>query len=333
MIMTQQAMDANLSVNGLQITSESNELTEVARGVTINLNEATNGSTVNINVSRDPSAMVERVEGFIEAYNEFKDLNDELTDFDSDTEQGGLLIGDSALRQVENQVRGALTQLVDGMEDSSFRTLADIGIFTDRNDDFKLALDSQKLTQAFQTNIDDITQLFATQTQASDSLINYIAKSSNTEPGSREIFESDSFNLESNPVSFDLTLDGVGGANGTYGITLDEDLSNVLDTEGNVVEERDRNDMLSFINSKLNAAGLSGVVSASFNASNRLVFSTDAASGEEDRQRLEQRMSAREARLRSQFAFNDQIISRLNSTEDFLSQQFEIMNGMLANKN
>lgn len=429
MSMTQKAMDANLSVNGLEITSASNELTEVARGVTFNLNDATNGSTVNVSVTRDPSGMVERVESFLEAYNEFKDLYDELTDFDSDTEQGGLLIGDSALRQVENQVRRSLTQLVEGMENSQFRTLADIGIFTDRNDDFKLALDSQKLTNAFQTSIDDVTGLFATKTQADDALINYITKSEDTKPGdydievtqlatqgelngrsisgfeddgqvvisgsndnfrinvdgtaadveltqgtydspedlalmiqnsinntsglqdrgrsvtvefdsakqsfnitssqygsqsqvfmedldpmvantlgftvpgqgdiqgasftglgslafgattapgSREVFSDDGFDLEANPTSFDLTLGGTDGADGTYSITLDEDLSDVMDTQGNVVEARDRDDMLSYINSELNAAGLSGVVSASFNSGNRLVFSTAADDG------------------------------------------------------
>lgn len=427
MSMTQKAMDANLSVNGLQITSASNELTEVARGTTINLKDATNGSTVNLSITRDPSAMVERVEAFLEAYNEFRELNTELTGFD-ENEGAGLLLGDSALRQVENQVRRALTQIVEGLEDSNYRSLADIGIFTDRTDNFNLALDSNKLEQAFQSNIDNFAGLMASKNQASDPLINYIAKSSDTKPGEydieitqvatqgrfdgqssdalsfaedliisgsnnefrmnvdgtsanvvlqegtysngddlalmiqnsinnteafqnrgrsvtvefnaatqsmdivssrygqesqvffeetgptvantlgftlpaqggvdgqsytnlgslafgasttpsgNEVFPDDAFDLEANPVSFDLTLTGTS-ADGTYGITLDEDLSDVLDNDGEVVEARDRSDMLSYINSELNAAGLSGIVSASFNSSNRLVFSAEAQSG------------------------------------------------------
>ncbi|MEX1058747.1 MAG: flagellar filament capping protein FliD, partial [Natronospirillum sp.] len=187
MVLTQKAQDASVSINGLQITSASNELTEVARGVTINLKDATNGSTVSLSVTRDPSVMVERTEAFIEAYNEYKDLHDELTAFSPDSAQGGLLIGDSALRQVETQVRRSLTQLVEGLENSKYRTLADIGIFTDRHDDFKLALDTNTLTTAFQSSIDDVTGLFATQTTASDSLINYIAKGADTEPGDYDI--------------------------------------------------------------------------------------------------------------------------------------------------
>ncbi|MEX1056321.1 MAG: flagellar filament capping protein FliD, partial [Natronospirillum sp.] len=53
----------------------------------------------------------------------------------------------------------------------------------------------------------------------------------------------------------------------------------------------------------------------------------------EDRLKLDERISAQEARLKAQFSFNDRIISQLNTTESFLTQQFEIMNGMLANKN
>ena len=46
----------------------------------------------------------------------------------------------------------------------------------------------------------------------------------------------------------------------------------------------------------------------------------------EKRERLDTRMSAQEARLKSQFLFNDAIVSKLNSTGDFIKQQFDAMN-------
>lgn len=429
MALTQKAMDADLFVNGLQITSASNELTEVARGTTINLKEATNGSTVNISVTRDPSGVVEKVEGFIEAYNEFKDLYDEYTRFNADSGESGILLGDSALRQVQSQVRRSLGQLVEGLDNSSFRTLADIGIFSDRTDNFKLALDADKLTAAFNESIDDFTGLFAERTEATDSLINVITKGMDTQPGSydvnitqvatqgqfegqssaaldfsqpvtigggndefrmnldgttatvnleqgdyatgddlalmiqnsinntetfqdrgrsvtvdfdaanqslnitssryggasqvsfveldptvantlgftlpgqggvtgqsfttlgerafaattspasKEVFTDDGFDLSADPVSFDLTLGGTASSDGTYSFTLNEDLSDQVDNNGTVTTDRDRDDMLSYINSELTAQGLGGVVSASFNNSNRLVFSTNPEAG------------------------------------------------------
>ena len=47
---------------------------------------------------------------------------------------------------------------------------------------------------------------------------------------------------------------------------------------------------------------------------------------EEKKERLDTRMSAQEARLKSQFLYNDAIVSKLNSTSDFITQQFGAMN-------
>ena len=46
----------------------------------------------------------------------------------------------------------------------------------------------------------------------------------------------------------------------------------------------------------------------------------------EKRERLDIQMSAQEARLKSQFLYNDALVSKLNSTGDFITQQFEAMN-------
>ena len=84
--------------------------------------------------------------------------------------------------------------------------------------------------------------------------------------------------FNANPVSFDLTLTGTG-ADGTYNINLDEDWDNILDTDGNITTARERSDVLTYIQSELNDAGLAGVVTARFNSDNRLVLSTEPAAG------------------------------------------------------
>ena len=52
----------------------------------------------------------------------------------------------------------------------------------------------------------------------------------------------------------------------------------------------------------------------------------DLAVIDEDRAKLEARISAQETRLKSQFAYNDAIIQTINTTLDYLTQQFEAMN-------
>jgi flagellar hook-associated protein 2 len=44
-----------------------------------------------------------------------------------------------------------------------------------------------------------------------------------------------------------------------------------------------------------------------------------------DRESFEARISATEARLKSQFLYNDAIIATLKTTENYLTQQFEAM--------
>ena len=45
-----------------------------------------------------------------------------------------------------------------------------------------------------------------------------------------------------------------------------------------------------------------------------------------DRSDLDSRISAMEARLKSQFLYNDSIIQKLNTTQDFIKQQFDVLN-------
>ncbi|MFC3853368.1 flagellar filament capping protein FliD [Salinispirillum marinum] len=421
MVMTQKAQSASLTVNGLAVTSRTNQLTEIIRGVTVNLNSATEGKTVNLSISRDTSGVVEKTEAFVEAYNFYREVYSEVTKFTPGENAGGLLLGDSTLRTVQNQVRSALTQIVSGLESAEYRSLADIGIFTDSTDNYKLSLNASTLEAAFQSSIESVTGLFANTNSASDSLINYVAKTADTKPGSypieitqlatqakytgksiaeptamspvviggsndslrmnvdgttatialtqgsyesyddlalmvqnainnnetmqgrgrsvsvaydqttgeieitssrfgsssqisivdadpmvantlgitlagqggvsgqfynslndqafaastipgsREVFATDAFDFAVNTVSFDLNVDlGDGGGVQTYNITLDEDMSDVLDIEGNIVNDRTRSDMLAYINQQLAATG----VTASFNSANRIVFST-----------------------------------------------------------
>ncbi|AMD02691.1 flagellar filament capping protein FliD [Halomonas chromatireducens] len=97
--------DAQLTVNGIEITSASNQVEGAIQDVTLSLTQE--GSST-VNVERDTRAVREAVAGFVEAYNSFKGTTGELTAFDSETGQAGELLGDSALRTVESRLRADL---------------------------------------------------------------------------------------------------------------------------------------------------------------------------------------------------------------------------------
>lgn len=422
---TQRGEDAVLRVNGLEITSASNKVNEVIKGVTLDIKQITSNN-LNLNVSRNTGDVADKMEEFVEAYNQFKLLYEDLVKYNPDDESSGLLLGDSTLRSVYTQVRGGLNELVEGLVGAKFSSLAEVGLETDQNNQYQLIFNRSIFVGALEDNADAMAGLLATQQTLTDSQISYVTQNGETKPGSYDIFiertatqakwigqQSDSlafadslviggsndfFVLELNgsprqvslehgqyndgdelalmiqssinsafsgtahsvsvgfddleqrltitsskfgsastininhgdptlantlglgsgsqgpatgqaytglsdaafaattapgtqsvdpssgidfsdsPTQFDLTLTGTG-ADGTYTINLDEDWGDILDTNGEVSVDRDRNDALTYIQSELNNAGLNGVVTAEFNSANRLVFRTEPEAG------------------------------------------------------
>lgn len=424
---TQRGEDAVLRINGLEITSADNQVDQVIQGVTLNLNQVTSGS-VSLNVSRNTGDVADRMDSFVEAYNEFKLIYDEVTKFDPDSQEAGILLGDSAVRNLYSDVRSGMSQLVKGLIGSEFNSLSQVGLRTDQNNDYLLTFNRGDFIDALNENAEAMAGLLATQQTLTDSQIRYVTQSARTQPGEYDIFieraatqavwegqstdalgfgsdlviggSNDSFTLslngtsrtvnleqgsyssgddlalmiqdsinaafsgsqtatvsfdaanqslsitsskfgsdstvsissgdatlaetlglakagqggvegqyfkalgetgfsatslpgtlavsedqgidfEASPYSFDLTVTGTGTAKDgvVETITLDEDWSDILDNEGEVTTDRDREDVLTYIQSELNNAGYNGIVSASFDGSGRLVFNTDPQAG------------------------------------------------------
>lgn len=187
MVQTQAAQSAELTVNGLAITRESNQVTEVINGITLNLSSADPGKVISLNITSDASALTTKVQAFIDSFNELKVLSDNLTVFDAETGDTGLLLGDSTLRSVNSRIRNVMNSLVDGIVDSKFRSLSEVGINTDQNNSFLLQLDSARFNAAVSENPEAIKSLFSTNNASTDPLIEVINTGRNTKPGSYAI--------------------------------------------------------------------------------------------------------------------------------------------------
>jgi flagellar capping protein FliD len=180
---TQAAQSAEIEVNGLTITRESNLVTEVINGVTLNLKSANVGTPISLTLESDSASIIEKVQSFVDSYNELKVLSNELTKFDLERGDSGLLLGDSTLRTLTSQIRNVMNSIVDGITDSSFRTLSEVGISTNQDNSYLLELDAGKLSQSIEENPNAIVSLFATNTSASDPLIEVVNTSFSTLPG------------------------------------------------------------------------------------------------------------------------------------------------------
>ncbi|WP_043531816.1 flagellar filament capping protein FliD [Litchfieldella xinjiangensis] len=146
------AVDAELEVNGIKITSQTNRISEAIQGVTLDLNEM-GASTLTI--SRDDAAIKESVKGFVESYNALNKTIKDLTKYNAATDTAGGLIGNSTVRSIASQLRSDLTS---GVEEGTFGYLRDIGITL--KVDGTLQLDEAKLDEVVANGTQDLSLFF-----------------------------------------------------------------------------------------------------------------------------------------------------------------------------
>ncbi|MEM1436700.1 MAG: flagellar filament capping protein FliD, partial [Pseudomonadota bacterium] len=115
------------------------------------------------------AAIEERMSAFVDAFNGVKVLADELTDFDTESQQGALLTGDATLRSISSQLRRFLAAPIDGLEDSGFRSLVDVGLTTNQDLGFILSFDAAQFTRLLQEDTRGLTTLLTDDVRATDS--------------------------------------------------------------------------------------------------------------------------------------------------------------------
>lgn len=121
---TQQALNAQATVNNVAITSASNTLSDALPGLTLQLSQVTT-APVQIGVSNDTAAMKKNVEAFVAAYNSLNTMLTNATKYDAATKVAGSLQGDSTAIGLQNALRGMMRSVT---ASSPFSRLADVGI-------------------------------------------------------------------------------------------------------------------------------------------------------------------------------------------------------------
>ncbi|MFZ4832010.1 flagellar filament capping protein FliD [Rouxiella sp. Mn2063] len=143
------AQDAQLTINDLQVTRSSNNITDAIDGVTLNL-KATSKDTEKLAINRDATATTTAIQAFVDAYNSLQTTIANQTAYTaskpgSGTQDAsnGALVGDNTTRTITSQLR---SQLTSSQNNSDYATLSSMGITQDING--KLTVDSAKLADA-----------------------------------------------------------------------------------------------------------------------------------------------------------------------------------------
>ena len=174
---TAAALDANLTINGIAVTSHSNTVADAIQGVTLSLSKI--GST-SVNVAASTAATQAGVNAFVNAYNDLSKTLTSLTAYNAATKTAGALQGDFTAQTIQTRMRSTLTTVLTGSS-GSLTQLSQIGVSFQK--DGSLAVDSTKLQSAMSKSFNDIAGLFAAVGKSTDSLVSYAGANSKTQPG------------------------------------------------------------------------------------------------------------------------------------------------------
>jgi len=143
--------DANFSVDGIPLTSATNTVTGIVPNVSFQL-LGLSSNPVDVSVNADTNAASQAITNFVNDYNTLiSAINAQFT-FDTSTNSAGPLAGDSVVRQLQEQMLGAISGSTSSS--GSITGLSSLGI--SMNDDGTLSLDSSTLNNALTSNFSDV---------------------------------------------------------------------------------------------------------------------------------------------------------------------------------
>ncbi len=150
-------LDAKLRINGVEVTSSSNTLTDIIQGVTVSLKDV---GTTTLTVAQDTKQVVDAVQAFVDQYNSTLDfINDKLQckiESDPNSVQG-TLSADTTLMRLQSSLRNMVVSR-SSYTAGKYVTLGDIGVATAKfvpgaaDYSGKLQLDTAKLETALKAD-------------------------------------------------------------------------------------------------------------------------------------------------------------------------------------
>lgn len=150
LVVTTTATNAVVKVDGVTRTADSNRLADLISGVTIDLTKAQDNSTFTLDIVADNANVRTAMQTFVGAYNAALTQLRNASAYNAESRTGGPLLGDAAVRGLQQQLRGAIGD--------AFDELSAIGIRSSK--DGSLSIDVSKFDAALATNPAAVERLF-----------------------------------------------------------------------------------------------------------------------------------------------------------------------------
>lgn len=153
------AQDARFTLDGVEMSNASNEVTEAITGVTLTLKKPTTeeDGPITINIKQNTQTVKKSVKALVDSFNSIIRSIDSQTKSTKDKDDKPVratLAGDSMVQSIKRELRDALYTRFDG----AFSGLTQIGIMT--NSSGSLMIKDSLFKEALEKNPDAITQMF-----------------------------------------------------------------------------------------------------------------------------------------------------------------------------
>ena len=312
------AADAQLNINGVQISRSSNTITDLIDGYEFKLN-ATTSSTASIAGRVDPDLAFKQVKDFVDVFNSANNAIKDLTRKGLNGEEAGVLARDSLLEGIQRELRNMISNGLDGYDDTT-RYISELGVKTER--DGSISISEADFKKAFERE----PMLF-------DVMINSIGRSDN--PSVRVYSDSTILKPKGGVYDFvggtDATLGGAsisGGilADGSYRYSgVSGDISGLkLEMPGTVTSAKiyygesflsKLTDYLDDVTSPLGSL-----------AKGKLDANSSISEYNEERLKIEDKIASLTDRYTTQFAAMESAVTSFKKTGEFLTGFIDSLN-------
>ena len=147
--------NAKITLDGVAYEYASNTVDGAIDYLRIDLNKASPGTIVTLSMSQPTAGLSDLLKEFVDAYNTLMSALNTATAAGTDSSNAGVLSGVSGVRDMKRQL-AALTS-TELNSTGTYKTLADIGVTTNR--DGTLSLDTDRLASALENDPEGVTNM------------------------------------------------------------------------------------------------------------------------------------------------------------------------------
>ncbi|MBN8644190.1 MAG: flagellar filament capping protein FliD [Planctomycetes bacterium] len=139
------------------LTSSTNTLDQVVQGVSVSL-KTVSTTPVTVTVTRDQDAIEKSIKDFVDSFNKVLATMDKYDTYNSETNRRGVLLGDTTVSQIKNQLLSAVQGTPTGVS-GQFSRLFQVGVKIGSGS--KLEFDTARFRTAYAADPQNVEDLFA----------------------------------------------------------------------------------------------------------------------------------------------------------------------------